>query len=219
MIIVQHIETRWTKASRGMPGAALRNAVPRALPLEPVPEPDDGGPVLAWWGHEGGQIIPSTEQQVRRMPYTRICHRRLTPDIQTMWKQIPAWLRPPLLGAIALLGTVGMPMLAAIVLLPETRAVGQLMEASRTLAIAVAAGAVGGLTFSFLGAPLLRIPFAGRSLAGTACVLTYLGFCIAAFEGWAALYHGWGTILAFSVGFGILLGFFLPAVKTGLPSE
>jgi hypothetical protein len=42
MIIVQHIETRWTKASRGVPGAGLRNAVPRALPLEPVPEPVSG---------------------------------------------------------------------------------------------------------------------------------------------------------------------------------
>lgn len=32
-MIVQHIETRWTKRSRGMPGAAARNAVPHALPL------------------------------------------------------------------------------------------------------------------------------------------------------------------------------------------
>lgn len=35
MIIVQHIETRWTKRSRGMPGAAARNAVPRVMPLPP----------------------------------------------------------------------------------------------------------------------------------------------------------------------------------------
>ncbi len=33
MIVVQHIETRWTKRSRGMPGAAARNAVPRVMPL------------------------------------------------------------------------------------------------------------------------------------------------------------------------------------------
>lgn len=38
MIIVQHIETRWTKRSRGMPGAAARNAVPRVMPLPPGPE-------------------------------------------------------------------------------------------------------------------------------------------------------------------------------------
>jgi hypothetical protein len=38
MIIVQHIETRWTKRSRGMPGAASRNAVPRVMPLPPGPE-------------------------------------------------------------------------------------------------------------------------------------------------------------------------------------
>lgn len=38
MIIVQHIETRWTKRSRGMPGAAARNAVPRVMALPPGPE-------------------------------------------------------------------------------------------------------------------------------------------------------------------------------------
>ena len=31
MILIQHIETIWTKRSRGMPGAAKRNAVPRVL--------------------------------------------------------------------------------------------------------------------------------------------------------------------------------------------
>ena len=33
MIIIQHIQTTWTKQSRGMPGAAIRNAVPRTLEL------------------------------------------------------------------------------------------------------------------------------------------------------------------------------------------
>jgi hypothetical protein len=42
MIIVQHIRTRWTKASRGMPGAAVRNTVPRTMPLQPVPDPAPG---------------------------------------------------------------------------------------------------------------------------------------------------------------------------------
>ncbi len=39
MIVVQHIETIWTKKSRGMPGAAKRNAVPRKLE---VPKCDFG---------------------------------------------------------------------------------------------------------------------------------------------------------------------------------
>lgn len=42
MIIVQHIETRWTKRSRGMPGAAARNAVPRVMPLPPGMETTAG---------------------------------------------------------------------------------------------------------------------------------------------------------------------------------
>lgn len=33
MLVIQHLHTTWTKASRGMPGAGVRNAVPRALPL------------------------------------------------------------------------------------------------------------------------------------------------------------------------------------------
>ena len=33
MLVVQRIETLWTKESRGMPNAAKRNAVPRTLPL------------------------------------------------------------------------------------------------------------------------------------------------------------------------------------------
>jgi|CXWL01.1.fsa_nt_gi hypothetical protein len=33
MIVIQHIETYWTKLSRGWPGSALRNGVPRALPV------------------------------------------------------------------------------------------------------------------------------------------------------------------------------------------
>ena len=42
MIVVQHIETRWTKRSRGMPGAAARNAVPRVMPLPGFPEGPPG---------------------------------------------------------------------------------------------------------------------------------------------------------------------------------
>lgn len=42
MIVVQHIETRWTKQSRGMPGAAARNAVPRAMPLPAFPDEPAG---------------------------------------------------------------------------------------------------------------------------------------------------------------------------------
>jgi len=42
MIIVQHIEARWTKRSRGMPGAAARNAVPRVMPLPSFPPGPDG---------------------------------------------------------------------------------------------------------------------------------------------------------------------------------
>lgn len=136
-----------------------------------------------------------------------------------MWKRIPAWLRPPLWGALVLLGTVGLPMLAAFVLFPQLRVDGELREASRVLAIAVAAGAAGGLAFSFVGAPLLRIRMAGRPLAGIACVLAYLGFFIAASEGWSAVRDGWGTSLPVGVGFGILVGYFLPAANTELPSE
>jgi hypothetical protein len=33
MILVQHIKTIWTKKSRGMPGAAKRNAIPRKLEI------------------------------------------------------------------------------------------------------------------------------------------------------------------------------------------
>lgn len=38
MIIVQRIETLWTKYSRGMPNAAARNSVPRALALPCDPD-------------------------------------------------------------------------------------------------------------------------------------------------------------------------------------
>ncbi|MCG7550487.1 hypothetical protein [Pseudoalteromonas sp. Of7M-16] len=36
--IIQHIETYWTKKSRGHPRATLRNAVPEVFPIENVPE-------------------------------------------------------------------------------------------------------------------------------------------------------------------------------------
>ena len=35
MTIIQQIRVTWTKKSRGAPGSALRNAVPRALPIVP----------------------------------------------------------------------------------------------------------------------------------------------------------------------------------------
>ena len=37
MIVVQHIQVHWTKASRGMPGAGRRNAVPLVCPLPEAP--------------------------------------------------------------------------------------------------------------------------------------------------------------------------------------
>lgn len=39
MILIQHIETVWTRQSRGMPGSAKRNAVARAMNLPDFPEP------------------------------------------------------------------------------------------------------------------------------------------------------------------------------------
>jgi hypothetical protein len=52
MIIVQHIETKWTKRSRGMPGAAARNAVPRVLALPGFPKTPAGIRVHKVMAHE-----------------------------------------------------------------------------------------------------------------------------------------------------------------------
>jgi hypothetical protein len=41
LLMVQHISVEWTKASRGGKGAALRNAVPEALPLKDIPATND----------------------------------------------------------------------------------------------------------------------------------------------------------------------------------
>lgn len=42
MLIIQHIETHWTKASRGMPGAGKRNAVPKKLQIPAVVTDSNG---------------------------------------------------------------------------------------------------------------------------------------------------------------------------------
>jgi len=47
--VVQVVQTRWTKQSRGMPGARVRNAVPEALDL---PEPLAVGPEAQFVVHE-----------------------------------------------------------------------------------------------------------------------------------------------------------------------
>lgn len=42
ILIVQHIQTLWTKASRGMPQAAKRSAVPRILSVPYIEVPQNG---------------------------------------------------------------------------------------------------------------------------------------------------------------------------------
>lgn len=37
VVVVQYIRAVWTKASRGAPGAVVRNAVPAAVPIETAP--------------------------------------------------------------------------------------------------------------------------------------------------------------------------------------
>ena len=73
IVVAQYITVTWTKASRGMPAAATRNAVPEAFPVPVLPGPPW---ILAWHAvaaDEASGFAPAHEvevdrQWVRRQP-------------------------------------------------------------------------------------------------------------------------------------------------------
>ena len=87
-------------------------------------------------------------------------------------ERLPSWLRPAFLGAAALCGIVAFRMLFAVPVL--VRQPAKLRELGLGLLAATAAGAAGGLCYTVIGKPLLRVPLAGPYLAGVAMVAGYV---------------------------------------------
>ena len=112
---------------------------------------------------------------VRRQP--AIIMIKAKRDVLEKWAArfdaLPKWLQPAALGALILAGIVGIRLVFVlpVVLFTEPSGIPRLFIA---LIAASAAGAAGGLAYSLVGQPMLRIPVIGRGLTGIVCVAAYL---------------------------------------------
>lgn len=68
MVVVQHIRVVWTKASRGAPGAVVRNAVPAAVLIETAP-------LAPWVFHSVHFLERSGFKPESQHQFTRETHR------------------------------------------------------------------------------------------------------------------------------------------------
>lgn len=85
----------------------------------------------------------------------------------------PRWAQPALLGALILGGIVSLRLLFVLpALFTDPATVG---EAAVVVMAGAAGGAAGGLAYSFLGRPLLKVPTVGPYLTGIVMVAGYLG--------------------------------------------
>jgi hypothetical protein len=132
----------------------------------------------------------------------------------------PEWIRPAFYGAAIL--AVMTSMRAAIMLLVAARDPRVLVTALGAIVLASAAGAGGGLVYSFLGKPARRVPVVGPYLAGIIAVAGYVacGVALLALSGEWDGRGGWtGALAAFgfvSTLFGVIVGhaWFRPATLT-----
>ena len=112
---------------------------------------------------------------VRRQP--AIIMTKTKRDVLDKWAArfdaLPKWLQPAALGALIVAGIVGIRLVFVLplVLFTEPSGIPRLFIA---LIAAAAAGAAGGLAYSLVGQPMLRIPVIGRGLTGIVCVAAYL---------------------------------------------
>ncbi|MEH6461647.1 hypothetical protein [Chitinimonas sp. JJ19] len=70
MLIIQHIDTCWTKTTRGMPGAGLRNALPEVYRLPDVLSdvPSDGALIHRLQRNEWQQFQPHAHTETLPAP-------------------------------------------------------------------------------------------------------------------------------------------------------
>lgn len=70
MLIIQHIDTYWTKATRGMPGAGLRSALPDAyrLPDSLTELPPNGALIHRLQRNEGQHFQPHAQTEILPVP-------------------------------------------------------------------------------------------------------------------------------------------------------
>ena len=86
---------------------------------------------------------------------------------------LPGWLQPALLGAVAVGGIVSLRLLWVLPALFIEPVV--VWEAFVVVMVGAAGGAMGGLAYSLLGRPLLKVPRAGPYLTGIVLVGGYMG--------------------------------------------
>ena len=91
LVVVQSVSTRWTKASRGAPSAAVRNATPEVLSLPQLPHSDDAA--VLW--HEVQFEEPLFERN-ERARYVRLVDVRV-PGLDLL-EQADGGLRVDLFG-------------------------------------------------------------------------------------------------------------------------
>jgi len=124
--------------------------------------------------------------------------------------RLPPWARPAIWGALVVGGMTALRMLAAVRSLVQDPSRGLLMLG--ILAAAMAAGALGGLVYSFAGRPLRRVPRVGRYLAGIVTVAGYMGAIVlgAALAGQPIMNDGAGftAFVVVTTLFGIAVGHF-----------
>ena len=133
---------------------------------------------------------------------------RLTGRLGDAVDKLPAWARPAIWGALVVGGMTALRMLVAVRSLVQDPSRALLMLG--VLAAAMAAGAVGGLVYSFAGRPLRHIPRVGPYLAGIVTVAGYMGAIVlgAALAG-QPMMNGGAGLVAFVVVtalFGVVVG-------------
>lgn len=90
VLVIQEITATWTKASRGSPAAALRNAVPKAVPLpSPIPPVPTGGYILqlVLYGEKNAFQSPLVKVDLLRPLVKELSDARALVDIEpeTRW--------------------------------------------------------------------------------------------------------------------------------------
>ncbi len=103
MIVAQFVVVDWTKRSRGAPGAAVRNAVPEAFRLPPLPPADVV--VHDVWADEAGGFVPeeklTADAQGRMFRFAVVDGRVAVRLLSTAVAGYSAWGTPQVVLRVA----------------------------------------------------------------------------------------------------------------------
>ena len=98
MVVIQEVQTSWTKDSRGAPGAVARNAVPERLSFIPSAGHHAILEHLARYGEESGFVASETVMSYDTPASLRYgCVRLVVANsrVQVMWRYDPGYIGAP----------------------------------------------------------------------------------------------------------------------------